>query len=56
VLAGGEDHGLAATFPPGTELPPRWAVIGRVRQAAAGPGVVVDARPWALAPGWDHFA
>ncbi len=30
VLSGGEDHSLAATFPPGTRLPPRWRVIGRV--------------------------
>ena len=28
VLAGGEDHALTATFPPGTALPPRWTVIG----------------------------
>ena len=28
VLTGGEDHSLAATFPPGTRLPPRWRVIG----------------------------
>jgi thiamine-monophosphate kinase len=55
VLAGGEDHSLAATFPPGTALPPRWTVIGTVRQAP-GPGVVVDSQPWALASGWDHFA
>jgi thiamine-monophosphate kinase len=50
VLAGGEDHSLAATFPPGTALPPRWRIIGTVRQAP-GPGVVVDSQPWALAPG-----
>ena len=53
VLSGGEDHSLAATFPPGTRLPPRWRVIGAVR---AGHGVVVDGQPWAQAPGWDHFA
>ena len=53
VLTGGEDHSLAATFPPGTPLPPRWRVIGTVRQ---GNGVVVDGQPWAGAPGWDHFA
>ncbi|MBV9093946.1 MAG: thiamine-phosphate kinase [Streptosporangiaceae bacterium] len=53
VLAGGEDHALAATFPPGTRLPSRWAVIGQVR---SGQGVVVDGRPWAHPPGWDHFA
>jgi thiamine-monophosphate kinase len=52
VLSGGEDHALAATFDPGTALPPRWAVIGEVR---AGHGVLVDGQPWAGARGWDHF-
>jgi thiamine-monophosphate kinase len=63
VLTGGEDHSLAATFPPGTRLPPRWRVIGTVHSAGAysaggrpGHGVVVDGQPWAHAPGWDHFA
>ncbi|HTQ89501.1 MAG TPA: hypothetical protein VMK84_08400, partial [Streptosporangiaceae bacterium] len=53
VLSGGEDHCLAATFPPGTRLPSRWRVIGAV---LAGQGVVVDGQPWAGAQGWDHFA
>jgi thiamine-monophosphate kinase len=52
VLAGGEDHALAAAFPPGTRLPPRWRVIGAV---AEGHGVVVDGQPRAEPPGWDHF-
>ena len=52
VLSGGEDHSLAATFPPGTLLPPRWKVIGI---AAEGHGVVVDGQPWTESPGWDHF-
>ena len=56
VLAGGEDHALAATFKPGTALPARWTVIGEV---LAGPGnrysVLVDGRPWAGTRGWDHF-
>ena len=63
MLAGGEDHSLAATFPPGTRLPPRWRVIGAVHSAGGhsadgrpGHGVVVDGQPWAQAPGWDHFA
>ena len=58
VLSGGEDHSLAATFPPGTRLPPRWRVIGAVHSADGRPGhgVVVDGQPWAQAPGWDHFA
>ncbi|ASR54995.1 thiamine-phosphate kinase [Cellulomonas sp. PSBB021] len=30
VLGGGEDHGLLATFPAGTELPAPFRVIGRV--------------------------
>jgi thiamine-monophosphate kinase len=52
VLTGGEDHALAATFPPGTTLPPRWTVIGQVQP---GLGVVVDGREWAGSAGWDHF-
>jgi thiamine-monophosphate kinase len=52
VLTGGEDHALAATFPPGTALPPRWDVIGTVHE---GDGVVVDGQPWAGSAGWDHF-
>jgi thiamine-monophosphate kinase len=68
VLTGGEDHALAATFPPAVAplpaktlpaktlpaktLPPRWSVIGRV---LAGRGVLVDGRPWAGPAGWDHF-
>jgi thiamine-monophosphate kinase len=53
VLSGGEDHALAATFPPRTALPPRWAVIGEV---LAGLGeVLVDGRPWTGPAGWDHF-
>jgi thiamine-monophosphate kinase len=52
VLSGGEDHALAATFPPGTALPPRWTVIGQV---LTGRGVVVDGQPWAGSAGWDHF-
>ena len=42
VLTGGEDHALAATFPPGTALPSRWTVIGEVRHR--GQGVLVDGR------------
>ena len=57
VLTGGEDHALAATFPPRVALPSHWTVIGEVR---AGPGnrysVLVDGQPWAGSAGWDHFA
>jgi thiamine-monophosphate kinase len=52
VLTGGEDHALAATFPPGTALPPRWTTIGSVHK---GRGVLVDGREWAGSAGWDHF-
>jgi thiamine-monophosphate kinase len=52
VLAGGEDHSLAATFPAGVALPGRWTVIGEVR---SGQGVLVDGQTWTGAVGWDHF-
>jgi thiamine-monophosphate kinase len=52
VLTGGEDHSLAATFPPGVALPPRWSVVGQVRE---GRGVLVDGKPYRGVPGWDHF-
>jgi len=51
MLAGGEDHALAATFPAGTALPPEWTVVGTV---AEGRGVTVDGAAPEL-PGWDHF-
>ncbi len=52
LLTGGEDHSLAATFPPGTRLPPRWHVIG---EACKGTGVLVDGQPYEGTRGWDHF-
>ncbi|WP_229076690.1 thiamine-phosphate kinase [Actinoplanes sp. DH11] len=52
VLAGGDDHPLAATFPPGVTLPPDWRVIGSVHD---GSGVTVDRKPWTGGLGWDHF-
>ena len=52
VLAGGEDHALAATFPAGSVLPAGWSVIGEVR---GGGGVLVDGAPWSGRGGWDHF-
>ncbi|MBY8870888.1 thiamine-phosphate kinase [Micromonospora sp. PLK6-60] len=52
LLAGGEDHALAATFPAGTALPEGWRPIGRVD---AGEGVTVDGRAWDGPAGWDHF-
>lgn len=58
VLAGGEDHGLLATFPPGVPLPAPFRVVGRVRAAAStGSGVLVGGSPPSTpSPGWDHFA
>ncbi|MFC0508474.1 thiamine-phosphate kinase [Micromonospora costi] len=52
MLGGGEDHALAATFPPGVDLPPPWRPIGLV---AAGSGVTVDGKPYTGSAGWDHF-
>jgi thiamine-monophosphate kinase len=52
VLSGGEDHALAATFPPGAPLPPGWSVIGTVQE---GSGVQVDGRSRSDLSGWDHF-
>lgn len=53
VLTGGEDHALAACFPAGTALPPRWRVVGRV--LAGEPAVTVDGSPYEGSGGWDHF-
>ncbi|WP_328461605.1 thiamine-phosphate kinase [Actinoplanes sp. NBC_00393] len=53
ILSGGDDHPLAATFPPDTELPDTWQVIGSVHD---GTGVTVDRKPWTGGGlGWDHF-
>lgn len=58
VLTGGEDHGLLATFPPGTDLPPPFRAVGRVTAVGSGSaGVLVEGRsPGVRASGWDHFA
>jgi thiamine-monophosphate kinase len=53
VLTGGEDHALAATFPPGTSLPGHWSVIGTVRP---GHGVTLNSGAAPGRNGWDHFA
>ncbi|MFI5907179.1 thiamine-phosphate kinase [Dactylosporangium sp. NPDC051541] len=59
MLAGGDDHALAATFPPDVELGDEWLVVGSVLAAGeftAGGGVTVDGRRYTGgAPGWDHF-
>lgn len=53
VLGGGEDHGLAATFPADRELPEGFRRIGSV---SAGDGVTVDGAPYEGLAGHDHFA
>lgn len=52
ILAGGEDHALAATFPPAVALPPQWRPIGLVTE---GVGVTVDGGVYDGPGGWDHF-
>jgi thiamine-monophosphate kinase len=52
ILGGGDDHALAATFPPDVSLPPYWKAIGVVHE---GTGVTVDGKTWSGSAGWDHF-
>ncbi|WP_447925031.1 thiamine-phosphate kinase [Georgenia muralis] len=57
ALTGGEDHGMLATFPAGTELPAGFTRLGTVRAAAgaqAGAVLVGGVEP-TISPGWDHF-
>jgi thiamine-monophosphate kinase len=55
VLTGGEDHALAATFPPDA-VPEGWQVVGRVLPAdATVPGVLVAGAPWQEPVGFEHF-
>lgn len=55
LLAGGEDHGILATFPPEVALPAGFRRIGTAMAPEGGPGVVPhdELAPGAL--GWDHF-
>jgi thiamine-monophosphate kinase len=57
VLGGGEDHGLLATFPSGTLLPPGFTAIGSIQALGMNgrPGVTIAGRS-ADTGGWDHFA
>lgn len=55
ILAGGEDHALAATFAPDTDLPAGWITIGDVAEAEGAPAVLVDGRDWATSGGWQSF-
>lgn len=53
ALAGAEDHGLLATFPPGVVVPEPFQRVGRV---IAGDGVVRVDGEVAGAGGWDPYA
>jgi thiamine-monophosphate kinase len=53
VLAGGDDHALAATFPRDRTLPEGWREIGRVSE---GTGVTVDGKAPKGPLGWEHFS
>lgn len=55
ALAGGEDHGLLATFAPDTSLPAGFRAIGRVHARAAA-AVIVDGTPYDGRGGWDPYA
>jgi thiamine-monophosphate kinase len=57
LLAGGEDHALAATFPGAAALPEGWRVVGTVSAPTEQQpvGVLVDGAPWGDDGGWDHF-
>ncbi|WEO75936.1 thiamine-phosphate kinase [Cryobacterium sp. SO2] len=52
VLGGGEDHGLLATFPPGTTLPTGFRRLGVVTDQNGA--VLVDGEPRVQA-GWDPY-
>ena len=64
ILAGGDDHAFAATFPANTLLPADWLEIGVVLAPASG-GLTgagaphglatVDGEPWSGPGGWEHF-
>lgn len=55
VLAGGEEHSLLATFPPG-RMPRGWRSLGSVRAAGADeqPRILFGGRA-RRHTGWDHF-
>ncbi|KAM9862270.1 thiamine-phosphate kinase [Leucobacter sp. BZR 635] len=53
MLDGGEDHGLLACFPRGTQLPGGFVAIGEVH-AAAGESITVGGSPY-TPRGWDPY-
>jgi thiamine-monophosphate kinase len=52
VISGGDDHALAATFPPDATLPAGFVPVGEVLE---GTGVEVPGYRHIGAPGFDHF-
>jgi thiamine-monophosphate kinase len=60
MLSGGEDHALAAVFPPRVRLPEHWHVVGTVGEApeaaeeGTGHRVTLD-QSVVENGGWDHF-
>lgn len=54
ALAGGEDHGLLATFPAMDAVPESFHVIGVVREQGETP-VLVDGAPFEGSGGWDPY-
>jgi len=57
VLTGGDDHALAATFPPEVLLPDGFVAVGTVVAADDGDDapVTVDGTPWPDPAGHEHF-
>ncbi|MGH3505578.1 MAG: thiamine-phosphate kinase, partial [Nocardioidaceae bacterium] len=55
IMTGGEDFGLVATFPAGTELPAEWTVIGQVLDSGEVGAVTVDGEEYGDATGHRHF-
>jgi thiamine-monophosphate kinase len=55
VLTGGDDYGLVATFPPDTELPESWRVVGTVLEQGEGGVVTVDGQLYGGSCGHQHF-
>jgi thiamine-monophosphate kinase len=53
MLTGGEDHALAATFPPFADLPEGWSRLGSVTMP--GTGVTVDGKVYEHTVGWEHW-
>lgn len=53
VLTGGEDHALAATFPPFADLPDGWEAVGSV--LLPDTGVTVDGQVYEGPLGWEHW-